>query len=325
MPTPASESELDGDLEVVSTLDGRFVSYAQNAEDVVLARALRPDERLGIWIDVGAGHPRDDSVTAAFSVRGWHGINIEPRPEMHRLLAQERPRDVNLCVALGDRSGTATLWVPERDPNLSTTSAAGRERILGSGDRLVEATVSVTTLASVCEEHVVGEIDFLKIDVEGSERDVLVGADWDRWRPRVITIEAVVPESSQRREAEFDDVLRTAEYEHVLFDGLNSFYIRQEEPSLGELLGAAANINDHFVTAQLQQKLLDLRRAVRYNEQITTELRTARAQLGDLEGRVAKAERDREDALRELHGLRQSRTFRSTAWIRRVIRSPQRG
>ena len=44
-----------------------FVSYAQNQEDVVLARALRPDDSEGFWVDVGAGDPVLDSVTAAFA------------------------------------------------------------------------------------------------------------------------------------------------------------------------------------------------------------------------------------------------------------------
>ena len=49
---------------------GPFVSYAQNHEDVVLARALHPDDRTGFWVDVGAGDPVVDSVTAAFAERG---------------------------------------------------------------------------------------------------------------------------------------------------------------------------------------------------------------------------------------------------------------
>ena len=52
---------------------GPFVSYAQNQEDVVLARALRPDDRGGFWVDVGAGDPVWDSVTAALAERGWRG------------------------------------------------------------------------------------------------------------------------------------------------------------------------------------------------------------------------------------------------------------
>jgi hypothetical protein len=61
-----------------------FVSYAQNQEDVVLARALRPDDREGFWVDVGAGDPVLDSVTASFAERGWRGVNIGAAPTRTR-------------------------------------------------------------------------------------------------------------------------------------------------------------------------------------------------------------------------------------------------
>ena len=78
-----------------------FVSYAQNQEDVVLARALHPDDRRGFWVDVGAGDPVLDSVTAAFAERGWRGVNVEPLPREHERLCAARPADTNLRVALG--------------------------------------------------------------------------------------------------------------------------------------------------------------------------------------------------------------------------------
>ena len=84
---------------------GPFVSYAQNQEDVVLARALRPDDRGGFWVDVGAGDPVVDSVTAAFAERGWRGVNVEPLPFEHERLCAERPADTNLRVALGATAG----------------------------------------------------------------------------------------------------------------------------------------------------------------------------------------------------------------------------
>ena len=58
---------------------------------------------------------------------------------------------------------------------------------------LVERAVRVTTLARVCERHVEGTIDFLKIDVDGHAGEVLAGGDWTRWRPRVVLVEAFDP------------------------------------------------------------------------------------------------------------------------------------
>src|SRR6266566_6765164 len=88
-----------------------FVSYAQNQEDVVLARALHPDDRRGFWVDVGAGDPVLDSVTAAFAERGWRGVNVEPLPREHERLCAARPADINLRVALGAMAGLGKLFV----------------------------------------------------------------------------------------------------------------------------------------------------------------------------------------------------------------------
>ncbi|MBO9627365.1 MAG: hypothetical protein J7484_13455, partial [Microbacterium sp.] len=57
-----------------------FLSYAQNREDVLLHRVFRGIEN-GRYIDIGAGHPRLDSVTKSLYELGWSGINIEPIPE----------------------------------------------------------------------------------------------------------------------------------------------------------------------------------------------------------------------------------------------------
>ena len=80
----------------------RFESYSEYLEDMVLYCALK-DVDKGFYIDVGANDPIHDSVTKVFYDRGWHGINIEPLPYKCALLAEKRPRDVNLCVGLGNK------------------------------------------------------------------------------------------------------------------------------------------------------------------------------------------------------------------------------
>ena len=67
----------------------RFVSYAQNFEDVILWRALH-DVTPGFYIDIGANSPTIDSVTKAFYERGWRGINVEP--PLHFFWCQCVPR-----------------------------------------------------------------------------------------------------------------------------------------------------------------------------------------------------------------------------------------
>ncbi len=67
-----------------------MISYAQNREDVVLARVFQGTS--GFYVDVGAASPTVHSVTRWFYEKGWEGINIDPGPRWHRELMAERPR-----------------------------------------------------------------------------------------------------------------------------------------------------------------------------------------------------------------------------------------
>ena len=96
-----------------------FISYAQNHEDVMLWRALKHVQN-GFYIDVGANHPSDDSVTRAFYERGWSGINIEPLSLHMAQLKADRPRDINLQFAVGVEDGEIELF----DTSVRAESAA---------------------------------------------------------------------------------------------------------------------------------------------------------------------------------------------------------
>jgi FkbM family methyltransferase len=237
----------DGLLSV-STARPPFVSFAQNGEDVVLARALQPDRTTGFWIDVGAGDPRVDSVTAAFADRGWHGVNIEPLgPEFERLVA-DRPRDVNLRVALGAAPGVGKLFEgPVENRGSSTMRAEVAARYVESGQVFTPREVRVMTLAQVVADHAPETVDLLKVDVEGLEAEVLAGADWSRFRPRVVVVEATVPNSSEPSHEAWEPMLLELGYQLALFDGLNRFYARADEPELLTTLSTPANSLDHYV------------------------------------------------------------------------------
>jgi hypothetical protein len=122
-----------------------FISYAQNSEDVVLWRALR-DLETGFYVDVGAGDPKEDSVTYAFYERGWSGINIEPLDEYFGKLTQARPRDTNLKVAVGREVGLRTLYA-FAGTGLSTLYPEIAARHKSAGFVVSETIVPVLTLA----------------------------------------------------------------------------------------------------------------------------------------------------------------------------------
>ncbi len=103
------------------------------------------------------------------------------------------------------------------------------------------------TLAQVCEDHVEGEIDFLSVDVEGHEGQVLLGADWKRWRPRVVLVEATEPLTTVSSHEAWEPTLLDADYLFATFDGLNRWYVRIEDAKLLEALRTPANILDDYI------------------------------------------------------------------------------
>ncbi|QTO49099.1 FkbM family methyltransferase [Burkholderia latens] len=219
-----------------------FLSFAQNFEDIVLWRALR-DVEQGFYIDVGANEPIEDSVTKAFYERGWHGINVEPVTEHFDALVQDRPRDINLACALGEKPGRLTLY--EIDARgLSTNAPEIANRYRESGRVYGERDVEVRTLADVCEAHAPADIHFLKIDVEGFERNVLLGADFKRFRPWILVIEATEPNSPVDNSAEWESLVIEAGYEYAYFDGLNRFYVAAEHRDLKPRIAVAPNVFD---------------------------------------------------------------------------------
>ena len=203
------------------------LTYTQNLEDVHLWHALGP-KRDGFYIDVGAGHPIADNVSFWFYERGWRGICVEPQPALVEAYRHIRPRDTVYAGIVGRQTGDIDFHMVDRLHGFSTTvekhaQGAGQ---FGADYRTVK--MPMVTLADLCERHGVVEIDFLKIDVEGAEGDVLAGNDWKRFRPKVIVLEAILPGSGEPAWAEWEPYILAQGYEFTLFDTLNRFYVAKE-------------------------------------------------------------------------------------------------
>jgi FkbM family methyltransferase len=222
-----------------------MISWAQNLEDVMLARALA-DVEQGFYVDVGAFDPRSDSVTRHFYEHGWRGINIDPLPSQIAPFVRERPRDVNLAVAVAATAGTMRFF--DFSPvGLSTLDATVAAQMRARGFECREIEVPVTTLADVLDAHAPGTIDFLKIDVEGGEHGVLAGADFARHRPRIVVVEATAPMRPDATHATWEPLLLRRGYVFAWFDGLNRFYVRREDAERLRHFRVQPNVFDDYV------------------------------------------------------------------------------
>jgi FkbM family methyltransferase len=267
-----------------------MISYAQNHEDVVLDRALHAP--AGFYIDVGAASPSTASVTRHFYDLGWSGINVEPLPEYVAELRRQRPRDWTVEAAAGASPGQSSLTVVESDHDLSTFDPRRVEEIAAEGIRARSRPVSVVTLNDLLEEARPETIDFLKIDVEGAEREVLLGIDLHRWRPRVLVIEATFPNTQIPSHGAWEDMVVKQDYRFASFDGLNRYYAAEEESALVDLL-APANVLDHFVPAYVQLINEELERVRSAYTRIEEEIAKKDVHIEGIEKYVRHLEQER--------------------------------
>lgn len=258
-----------------------MISYAQNAEDVRLRRAFEGQER-GFYVDVGAFHPESCSLTKHFYDRGWSGLNIEASPPSFERIAKARPRDVNLACGVARAPGELTFHQFGRDRDgLNTFSAEIAAAHRAAGLVCTEHRIPVFRLADLLAEHAPETIDFLNVDVEGFEEDVLAGAELARFRPRVLVVEATLPLSSTPSFEAWEGLVLAAGYLFATFDGLNRFYVREEDADLAEALAVPPSTLDDFVPYRFHSEIERLERE-------NGELR--RVQRGWLVQRAARVE-----------------------------------
>lgn len=224
-----------------------LISYAQNLEDVMLWRALRYIEK-GFYIDVGAQDPLHDSVTKCFYENGWSGLNCEPCDKYFQMLRASRQRDINLKIIVGRTKGSVLFHEFDATGNSTTVDAQARI-IRDAGNSGRTAFVPSNTLDNIMNEHGIGIVHFLKIDVEGMELEVLEGMSLVHHRPWIVIVEVTKPNSPELAEqaGAITVYLAGKNYEKVYFDGLNYFFLSEEHRDLREAFSSPPNCFDNFV------------------------------------------------------------------------------
>lgn len=167
-------------------------SYSQEGEDLVLARILG-ELRItaGFFVDIGAHHPARFSNTYYFYRRGWHGINVDALPGTKKLFQRMRPRDITIECGVGSQKGVLKYFL-FNEPALNTFSEQEAKKKNYPPYHIVDTRkIPVVTLKQILDERLPSntQIDFMTIDAEGFDHEVVVSNDWNRYRPRVVLVE----------------------------------------------------------------------------------------------------------------------------------------
>jgi FkbM family methyltransferase len=235
-----------------------IITYAQNREDIILSAFFKDSEK-GFYVDIGAFDPKIDSVTQYFYERGWNGINVEPNRHLYEEFLSARPKDVNLNIAVSDKKEKVILREYTDGLGLSTVDQKAQQSYEADGsgltDRYDDVEVQADTLAHIFQSNGVKSVDFLKIDVEGNEYKVLAGNNWEKYRPKVICIEA------NHIDVDWHGLLEKNDYELVFFDGLNEYFSDRTKPEIKEnfayipmVIGREILHDKHYSALQLLER-----------------------------------------------------------------------
>jgi FkbM family methyltransferase len=266
-----------------------MISYAQNFEDVMLRRALQDIDR-GFYVDIGAADPDVDSVTRWFYEQGWRGINVEPDPRYFQRLEERRPEDRNLRCVIGAANKNVIFNIAAR-VGWSTGSAERSAEITNlRGVATRPILVPAITLDQLLVQCCGREIDFLKIDAEGMEDEILGSASFAVQRPRIIVVEATLLDSQLPSHQRWEPKLLDKGYKFAWFDGLNRFYVRREDQWRLELFKIPPCIFDNFFSVTLRARTAET--AEKIKAEFEPLRRDFEAQIGELRSALAQREND---------------------------------
>ena len=193
-------------------------SWAQEGEDQILRRIfdLKKD---GFYVDVGAHHPQRFSNTYLFYKRGWRGINIDAMPGSMRLFKKVRPRDINVELGISEQQGKLDYFIFNEPALNGFCQDLSVERSSADSAYRIESVIKVDMLPlqQVLDKYLpAGQaIDFMSIDVEGLDFQVLKSNDWNKYRPTYVLVEILGASLHEIDQSDIGQFMRDAGY--VLF------------------------------------------------------------------------------------------------------------
>jgi FkbM family methyltransferase len=233
---------------------------AQNGEDLWLD-AFFGGRSHGFFVDVGAYDGVNLSNSYHFEQLGWTGVLVEPDPRKADQCRGSRPRSlVFQCAAVGSpEMSEITFFQVEAGEVYSTTKLTDSHaaRISGMGLQPTALTVPARTLDSMLEEAGTSSVDFVSIDVEGAEMEVLRGFDIERWKPAVVIIES----NTKIRSADIRNYFVSHGYAYRDSIDVNDFYVRRAGSSIPAAVADAIYYARHRVKRRFARIAHNLRRA----------------------------------------------------------------
>jgi FkbM family methyltransferase len=199
-----------------SFIDKYFTKiYSQDGEDLLALRYFANKEK-GFFIDIGAHHPKRFSNTYLLYQKGWSGINLDAMPGSMTAFKICRPRDINIEVAIGNEKTIRDFYIFS-EPALNTFDKTLAEEREKTQKLTMVNKIQVAPLADILKEHCPNntKIDFLTIDIEGLDFEILKTNDWNKYRPQLLCVEIYSKNIQNVLESEINIFLEKIGYQII--------------------------------------------------------------------------------------------------------------
>lgn len=210
-----------------------YKSYSQCGEDLIIQyifnlRGIRKPS----YIDIGANDPYFLSNTAIFYEQGSRGINIEANPYLIQRFLNIRPEDINLSIGIGNKEQHQNFYIMN-DPTISSFSKDECKRYIETGkyELLEIKKIPITTINQIIDQYCNGEFpDFLSLDAEGMDLEILKSMNFSISTPKIICVEAAEysPIGAGERRSELIDFLISKGYFEYANTNLNAIMVKRD-------------------------------------------------------------------------------------------------
>ena len=164
-------------------------TYSMDGEDLFIDDFFK--NKIGLYVDVGAYHPLELSNTYLLHKRKWEGINIDINSLSIEYFDFLRPNDINLNLGVAKKNSTKIIYFQKNKSPLNTLNLSHAKKIFSN--KFKKKKIKTKTLTTILDKtRFKGkEIDFLNIDTEGNDLEVLKSLNFKRYKPKLICVELI--------------------------------------------------------------------------------------------------------------------------------------
>ena len=164
-------------------------TYSMDGEDLFIDNFFK--NKRGLYVDVGAYHPLELSNTYLLHKRKWKGINIDINSLSIEYFDFLRPNDININLGVAKKNSTKIIYFQKNKSPLNTLNLSHAKKIFSN--RFKKKKIETKTLTSILDKtkYKNKKINFLNIDTEGNDLEVLKSLDFKKYKPQLICVELI--------------------------------------------------------------------------------------------------------------------------------------